>query len=158
MLFKEAIAQKNDELSMYNLVHLYFFQQRDRFDFDKCLNLLLKSSKILNNYPFYFICLIFVDKYKKVTFELIENDLKNQSYIKPITLFKMLKNNCFEEDFDENYQIIKEIDFVYDIDNIPIEYSSFESQKQIEIKEGGCKTPLHNISDDFYEGFYDIKI
>ena len=132
VLFKEAIKFKNDETLMYNLVHLYFFQQRDRFNFKKCLDLLLKSSKMLDSYSFHLICLIFVDKYKIVTLELIENDLENQSYIKPITLLQMIKDYHFDRNYNKKYQILKEIDLVYDIEYQIIDYSSFQSQNLIE--------------------------
>ena len=42
--FEEAISQKNDYLSMYNLAHIYLFSETVKHDINKSIDLLIKSS------------------------------------------------------------------------------------------------------------------
>lgn len=66
--FDEAINQKNDIISMYNLAHLYFYDDKNRyfeneFIVEKSIKLLIKSS----NKHFYpselLLCIISIIKF-----------------------------------------------------------------------------------------------
>lgn len=43
--FEEAIPQKDDEVSMYNLAHLYFYEDSNKDSIDKSIELLIHSNE-----------------------------------------------------------------------------------------------------------------
>ncbi|KAK8884689.1 hypothetical protein M9Y10_043808 [Tritrichomonas musculus] len=51
--FEEAIRQKNDCLSMYNLAHICMYDETIKQDLDKSINLLVRSSNLFIDSKFY---------------------------------------------------------------------------------------------------------
>lgn len=48
-LFNEAIKQKNDYLAMYNLAHIYIYDEKIKQNLDEPIDLLIKSSNFFDH-------------------------------------------------------------------------------------------------------------
>ena len=73
-LLKEAIKQKNDSLAMYNLSHIYIYENPTKSNIDKAIELLIKSSH--NFKPSRALLSIsFILKYQKVNIQQFENEI-----------------------------------------------------------------------------------
>lgn len=150
----EAIREKNDYLSMYNLAHIFLYDEQYQ-NIDKSIELLCKSSKQF----FHSLILLGIALVKKygndseaIQFKIKEligksNDLSTKIFyiIKYLELFNYLFFECL-------YELYKKMDFLYDLFFQPVLSSEINKKKIIE------KNPnLKNISDEFYNGFgYDL--
>ena len=158
-LLKESIHQKNDEVSMYNLSHIYIYEETGENNFDEAIKLLIKSSKKFDQ-SIYLLSILLIKKYKKVTFEQIETEIKkfesnNESEIIAIVynVYNFIVETNMEQpdNFRYIYQLYKNIDFMYSVLYLPEETVDLMNKKT-EINEEELDTRC-NINNDFYEGF-----
>lgn len=139
---------------MYNLAHIYIFDNSIEHDFNKSIELLIRSSDYFI-FSFNLLCLILAKKFdfnidtiikeienfhgmtkdlsSKICQHIIDNDFLNQSFLE-----------CLYEGFSKE-------DFVYDISLQPISSANLENI----IKD--CTIPKYpnakEISTEFYKGF-----
>ncbi|KAK8839738.1 Receptor-interacting serine/threonine-protein kinase 1 [Tritrichomonas musculus] len=161
--FEEAIRQKNDAVSMYNLSNIYIYDDRVNQNIDKSIELLIRSFnqgfqpslylliialiKKVNdfNYFNYFKIIEEIDKYKDTT-ENLKTKIRQ-------TIF--CYNLCDANTFEEKYNITRKIEFLYDITLHPIKSNELKIRNKND-PPPGIKLPLP-ISSQFCEGF-GIKI
>ncbi|KAK8895338.1 hypothetical protein M9Y10_023798 [Tritrichomonas musculus] len=60
--FEEAIRQKNDKLSMFNLSSIYMYDVRIKIDINKSIDLLIKSSNLNFEPSCTLLCLAIIKK------------------------------------------------------------------------------------------------
>ncbi|KAK8870233.1 hypothetical protein M9Y10_008110 [Tritrichomonas musculus] len=145
--FKEAINQKNDKIAMYNLAHMYFYNDHIKEEFDP-INLLIRSS----NEDFYesiqLLCIIlfktFGNDEAKIIKRLNENEIKAKNI--SLIISRLIPN---ESSYETLYQYYKNIDFLYDISSKPIKSSEVGK----EIKKDRNNFRAKEITSVFYEGF-----
>ena len=151
--FQEAIRQKNDALSMYNLSNIYIYDNRIKQNLDKSIELLIISIN-LGFYPSYFligIALVLkagfdiknieyeMDMHKDITKSLKEEVIETIKY----------NNLCTKSFFDRFHKNIKNICFLYDFNKDFIFSDEIINQKEFLLKS----KPLPSITKEFYEGF-----
>ena len=146
--FTEAIKQKNDELAMYNLARLVYYENGN---FEKAVLLLLMS---LNMFPpsFDLLCILLIKKLGFITLEKIRDELKNYGDDHDElarNLYSNIKYKTFEHHliFEYLFQLYSELDFYYD---------SFQNYRSVKEKRNSYEVEpknIQNINDLFYEGF-----
>lgn len=157
-LFMEAIKQKNDSLSMFNLATIYLFDENEIKNENKSIELLFKSSINGFNQAKELLCLVLI---KKFEFDIvkIKNELKKfadssnstiKSICRIIQNFQKLEN--YESICENLYQYYQNINYIYNYlyDIIPQE--SIINQKLIEFKQKE-NIKMIDINSNFYEGF-----
>ncbi|KAK8865464.1 hypothetical protein M9Y10_011012 [Tritrichomonas musculus] len=151
--FKEAIRQKNDYLSMYNLAHIYMYDDSIKCDFNKLIELLINSSKQF----YHSIILLYLLLVKQFGF----NIEKIKQEIEKITdetsnLYEKIQNICVlnlsdKSKYDYLYELYRNNDFIYNIEFHPIQAFVIRQKKVIIIPS---KYPnAKDISSEFYDGF-----
>ncbi|KAK8839822.1 hypothetical protein M9Y10_031532 [Tritrichomonas musculus] len=157
--FEEAIRQKNDEVSMYNLSNIYIYDERVNQNIDKSIGLLIRSfnqgfqpSLVLlsialikkvasfNSFNFDKISKE-IDKYKDTT------DALKMKIWQTIVWLKLYDANIFEEAYNFRRNLV----FLYDIAFSPIPSNKIGIRNKND-PPPGIKLPPP-ISSLFYEGF-----
>ncbi|KAK8839265.1 hypothetical protein M9Y10_032196 [Tritrichomonas musculus] len=150
---KEAISQHNDGVAMFNLAHIYFYEEAGFIDIDKAIELLVKSANEKVEYSIDLLCLAVVKKYPMLDvsevikeFEQIDEksreDLLNEVFHAIISGELDEKNN-----YDLLYNSLKNINLVYyglNIENQTEKEKIIKKDKRVE------------INSVFYEGLGDI--
>lgn len=153
---QEAVKLDN-VVSMYNLAHLYFFENICKNNYKKIIDLLIKPSCFYNA-PLILLTMVLVKKLEKdITLEKIKKELNsynfiNQEFITQLVtmIYNIIKIANLENkiSYDMQYQILKPINYVYDYNFqvFPLSYilNGNKSSKNI--------TRI-NIDQNFYEGF-----
>ncbi|KAK8897450.1 hypothetical protein M9Y10_015399 [Tritrichomonas musculus] len=152
--FEEAISQKNDYLSMYNLAHILFYDETIKKDINKLIDLLIKSSDYFYHSNILLSIVLIqhigkdIDKIKREIDQRTNNN--NKISTKIIKIIRELK--LFDEiKFFEIYSSYRNIDFLYDADFHPILSTKLEQEYKKEINPKYSKA--QKISFLFYEGF-----
>ncbi|KAK8876323.1 hypothetical protein M9Y10_006521 [Tritrichomonas musculus] len=149
--FEEAIRQKKDYLSMYNLSLIYFYDRNVQSNFDS-LDLLIKSSKMFNE-SLMLLCLVLVQKYDSDLVKIMTN-LEKRIDVSSDLLLK-IKNSIIKcnllnpKSFDLFCKFYRERDYLYDILHRPILTSEL-GKKDREQNE-----PNHPFMKDISQEFYD---
>ena len=146
--FKEAIKQKNDMVSMYNLAHVYFYEEHTDKSISKSIKLLIRSSELGFASALELLSLLLVNKWDYYK-ENIKNELKNNIDISNELLSKIriifqqnkLNNPICYESF---YNKFENIDFLYD------PATKTQISKKLSMEK---TTPKPNITIEFYNGF-----
>ncbi|KAK8899031.1 hypothetical protein M9Y10_001328 [Tritrichomonas musculus] len=157
--FEEAIRQKNDAVSMYNLSNIYMYDERVNQNIAKSIEMLIKSfnqgfqpsivllsieliKKTINFNNFNYAKIKEeIDKYKDTT------DKLKMGIQQIIFFFKLYDANIFEEIYN-NY---RKIEYLYDITLCPIASNKMVIRNKKD-PPPGIKLPPP-ISSLFYEGF-----
>ncbi|KAK8881199.1 hypothetical protein M9Y10_003931 [Tritrichomonas musculus] len=153
--FKEAIRQENDEVSMYNLAHLYFYEDPIKDSIDKSIELLINSIKSGFQQSEELLCIALIKKHNfDVDIIITEiDDIIQESEELSFDICEMIINSELLEQnyFESRYEYNRNIDFLYDIDLEPcISKIIYDS----EIITNSTPNPkIFNISKLFYEGF-----
>lgn len=150
--FKEAIHQKNDYLSMYNLAHIYIYESIKQ-DEDESIKLLIKSSTQFEH-SLILLSIVLVKRYGEdvssiqQTIEKYDKGSKITSHINEIIFHLDLFNK-----YNHNYyfEMYKKIDFLYDVELNPILTEDVQNANQKVIIPKYPKAK--NITQMFYEGF-----
>ena len=153
--FNEAIVQKNDPVSMYNLAHMYLYEKSFDCFIDKSIRLLLNSI-ILCFYPSLdLLCIALVKKHGNniidITDELVNySDTYGEIICHIITYIQHYK---FTDPlvFKQKYERFEKIDFLYNFYLI-----EFPSNVFLNPKNEGEKNDELNINSVFYDGLGDI--
>ena len=150
--FEEAIRQKKDFLSMYNLAHIYIFDETIKKDINKSIDLLTKSAKFIHS--FVLLSLLLVKMYE-FNFEAVKVEISKRVDITNIShqVFKMINSffSLSNQDFDNLFESYRSNDFVYDIQFNPVLYSDIKYRNK---ETAPLKNPkAKNISSEFYEAF-----
>lgn len=160
--FEEAIKQKNDLYSMYNLARIYYFGIGIKEYRQKSIEILKKASNKLFIADL-FLFLIFSIEENKVSSFYYRNIVQKYYNLDPISIF----HQCIlMTDYDQND--INEI-IILRLKMFFMEYDLLYSKKQINsdlmyfMKEGKMKPKkdknqypfIKPINEHFYKGFYD---
>ena len=145
--FEEAIRQKNDEVAMFNLAHIYFYEEAGISNLKKAIELLVKPAIKGVIHSLDLLCLAVIKKYESPDIYKINEDFRTIDHENSWLLSeKVIKNiesrNLMESSFyDRLYDDLKEINLVYYVNTI-------ENQTRI----------LKYFNELFYEGLGDIQI
>ena len=157
--FKESIRQKNDKIAMFNLSHIYLYDDLTvQQNIDEAIELLIKSSIENFNPSRYLLCIALIKKFG-YSFENIKQKLdKHTDNINNLALIilKLINKNKLNENtiFKKQYQIFRKIDFLYNDDfNY---FFSDELKKQDETQDISSKIHLQDINNEFYLGFGNL--
>ena len=156
MYFEEAIRQKNDILSMYNLAHIHIYEETIKRDTDKSIELLIKSSNEFEH-SFNLLCIVLIKTFgfniEKIKHEIDKRLEKTNELYEIISTITNLLINLGEFYVDYLYEIYRNKDFLYDV--LCQEICSSDLHEENTEKERDPN--LEDISKDFYEGFgYDL--
>ncbi|KAK8890607.1 hypothetical protein M9Y10_035387 [Tritrichomonas musculus] len=150
--FKEAIRQKNDEVSMYNLAHLYFYEDPIKDSIDKSIELLIRSLENGFHSSKKLLCLVLI---KKCNFDLytIKEEIERISHGNKELSFEIytaiLNSELLDSKyFETNYEYYRDIDFLYKNNLKPFRSVLIEYDWEMI-----SKPKIPNISKLFYEGF-----
>ena len=170
--FKEAIRQKNDVISKYNLANVYLdIEDKNSENYKKSLSLLLESIEQGLSISQNLLCVLFIHKYGYIdfeterksryydgsytTFEIIEKELNVSSKesielsVKICNQFeKMLENELKNFSFEEIFDFYRNADLIYTNEQV-VSTTNFDDKPLINIEVGSIK----NINELFYEGF-----
>ena len=148
--FEEAIRQKNDYLSMYNLAHIYMYDATIKQDLNKSIDLLIRSMSIFQHS--YILLSLALLKQFNFNIETIKIELSKRTDITRSSMEKILKVVALSElNFDVLYELYRSKDYIYNIKLEPIEYSELEkiNEKIVQPKYPNAK----DISSEFFKGF-----
>ncbi|KAK8834264.1 hypothetical protein M9Y10_027912 [Tritrichomonas musculus] len=151
--FNEAIKQENDLVSMFNLAHIYFFEEGVDLDLDIAIYLLINSVKI--SYSFDLLCLAMVKKYEKITLPDVKNELQVCSHGRflAIQIYShiAIRSLLNKASYKESYEYLKNVELVYDIDcNYVLRPNSEKKNEKDDLKK------IKDINDLFYEGLGEV--
>ena len=148
--FEEAIRQKNDYLSMYNLAHIYIYNESIEHDINKSINLLIKSSnKFIHS--LILLCIILKKKYGDISdiMREIKKLTDDNDLISNVREMILTDNSFYGENLNDSYESYRSKDFLYNVLYKPILTSDLQHIKYDEDR----KYPnAKDISDLFYEG------
>ena len=155
--FEEAIRQKNDKISMYNLGHIYFYGKFVKKNIDKSIELFIKSSN-LGFYPSkLLLSLALVKKISPINTQIISKETikygnNNEELNHDIFLIILNTKICDDLYFSQIYKHYEYIEFMYDIyrNIVPFSYYMRPVQKN---ENNDHKSSRKNLTNDFYEGF-----
>ena len=152
--FEEAIRQKNDYLSMYNLTNIYIYDENIKQNFNKSIKLLIKSSKKFEH-SMILLCLVLIKKFG-FNIEIIMQNIKKQKEIDINLSTKIyLKIEYILsfgiQVFESLYSSYKDKDFLYNIELQPILTKYLESSNEDIIQSKFLNAK--DISSEFYDGF-----
>ncbi|KAK8876621.1 hypothetical protein M9Y10_006839 [Tritrichomonas musculus] len=151
--FEEAILQKKDILSMYNLALIYIFDDNYK-DIDKAINLLIRSSQDFKN-SFILLCLVLAKQgifdTKKI-FDLFKlNKIEDNNLVLIIIQCLDKLQSYGNLVICSNFESYREKDFLYNIFLKPVLTSELD---KIKINDDKLKYPYKkDISNEFFEGF-----
>ena len=121
--FEEAIRQKEDYLSMYNLAHILIYDETIKRDINKSIELLIKSSNKFQ-YSFNLLCIALIKQFG-FNIEIIKQEILK---IKNVTEDILAEINHHiasisligELNFEILYESYRNKDFVYNFLLVPI--------------------------------------
>ena len=160
--FHESITQKNDEISMYNLSHIYIYEFKTKEKLDESIDLLINSA-FKFKYSLLLLCIALI---KKFGFDLasIKNELKKKAFnswnladiiIQMINEGQLLNEEIFQHIYEMYYYVV--FDYNYVKQPISLSYNVNDVESKICTN---CKSTKNydwniykEINDDFYEGF-----
>ena len=148
--FEEAIRQKNDYLSIYNLAHIYIYDETIKKDLNKSIDLLIKSiNKFKHSYIL--LCLALLKRFDS-NIETINQELKKRTDITKSAMRRILKKIALLKlNFDAQYESYRNKDYLYNFKLKPVESSKIENIKE---KVVPPKYPnAKDLSSEFYKGF-----
>ena len=148
--FEEAVQQKNDYLSMYNLAHIYMYDSTIKQDLNKSIDLLIRSMNKFEH-SFILLCLALLLKFD-FNIETIKQELKHRTDITGISIERIIKGIALSKlIFNELYESYQYKDYLYNI-----ELESIESSELEHANEKGAPpkySSVKELSSEFYKGF-----
>ncbi|KAK8887072.1 hypothetical protein M9Y10_038108 [Tritrichomonas musculus] len=149
--FNEAIRQKNDALSVYNLAHIYLYDESIENGLNKSIELLLSTWKYSFIYSRTLLCLALLKKHGN-NLTNIKNEFSNYPEISDtfessiLEAIKYYQLNI-ESIFLAKFEYFRNIDFLYNIYCVPIVSQSINNEEKTHFES------RKDLSDEFYEGF-----
>ncbi|KAK8892308.1 hypothetical protein M9Y10_029533 [Tritrichomonas musculus] len=152
--FREAIHQKNDILSMYNLAHLYIYDEEIKLDFSRTVGLLIKSANNFHH-SMVLLCLLLI-KHCGFDIEIIKqkiNEHINHNNDFTAKLCQMISGlELFNTtNFDFLYESYRKKVFLYNILLAPIPSTDLQNIDGNDIRQKYSN--IKDISSEFYNGF-----
>ena len=153
--FEESIRQRNDCVSMYNLAHLYFYEEPIKDSINKSIDLLIRSLKSKAYPPKVLLCLCLIKKFgcdlQNIKAEL--DKYRNESHDSSSIIYQMIivlqLNYTFE--YEKLYEYYKPVDYLYDHNRKIIPAKSINERT---INPNQTINPrIRNITSVFYDGF-----
>ncbi|KAK8840052.1 hypothetical protein M9Y10_030985 [Tritrichomonas musculus] len=148
--FEEAIKQKNDKLSKYNLAHIYLYNEITDHSIDKSIDLLIQSSLEGFNQSLILLCISLIKKYG-YNFDAFAKRLDNDSLSLKIIRLIELKRLNNEKNYEQLFKQYRHVDFLYNIIQEYVLSSKISEDNPIENIQNNSK--IIDISEMFYEGF-----
>ncbi|KAK8843769.1 hypothetical protein M9Y10_024839 [Tritrichomonas musculus] len=146
--FKEAIKQKNDKIAMYNLAHMYLYNDHIKEEFDT-IDLLIQSLSDDFVDSLILLCIALFKTYEqdleKIDQKLNKIEIKTKNKVNTLICELINKKTSYES----LYKKYKNIDFLYDILEAPIKSNEIIKKEEYDNKKGTSK----EITSIFYEGF-----
>ena len=148
--FGEAIRQKNDFLSMYNLAHIYMYDETIKQNLHKSIDLLIRSMKEFRH-SLVLLCLALLKQFKSNIHDIWQ-ELKKRADITGSSMNDILNMIVKSEpDFAVLYESYRYKDYLYNIELEPVLSSELEN---INVKNASLKYPkAKDLSSEFYKGF-----
>ncbi|KAK8891595.1 hypothetical protein M9Y10_028808 [Tritrichomonas musculus] len=156
--FEEAIRQKNDRLSMYNLAHIYFYDETVKQDIDKSIDLLIRSSNVFIHSRI-LLCIVLIKKVgpdlQKIEREILKYTKRTSDLLSKIRIIIIHHSLLDKERYSILYELYQTKDFLYTIKLDYIESSKlYTLDKHKEIPKYPKAKEINKI---FYEGFeFDV--
>ncbi|KAK8842949.1 hypothetical protein M9Y10_025815 [Tritrichomonas musculus] len=153
--FKEAIRQKDDEVSMYNLAHLYFYEDPIKDSIDKSIELLIHSIEKGFQQSKELLCLALLKKHN-FNLDMIKEEIERISKGNKVLSFEVCIiiniSGLFESKyFEARYEYNRNIDFLYSNELKPCISKVIDNSENITNSIPSPQIP--KISKMFYEGF-----
>ena len=151
--FEENCERNNDKLSLYNLAHIYLYEDKNDKRIEKSIQLLIKSLQQSFKPAVNLLCIALIRKnnfeYESIQKELIKK-VRTSSEIysmvlRKINLQKLTEKPAFDMFSEDN----KSIDYLYNyVGCFMISKDLFKEDKQSKTDD------THEyLTDDFYQGF-----
>ncbi|KAK8899318.1 hypothetical protein M9Y10_001631 [Tritrichomonas musculus] len=152
--FEEAIRQKNDILSMYNLAHIYMYDETIKQDINKSIELLIKSSHEFGH-SLILLCIAFVHyfgfNFEKVEHETVKYLGLNNNLLSSISKKMVELKLNDKKTFYYLHESYRKKDFLY---NIQKKYILTSDILRKNFEETTPKYYyIRDISSEFYDGF-----
>ncbi|KAK8871370.1 hypothetical protein M9Y10_007093 [Tritrichomonas musculus] len=153
--FKEAIRQKDDEVSMYNLAHLYFYEDPIKDSIDKSIELLIHSIEKGFQQSKELLCLALLKKHN-FNLDMIKEEIDRISKGNKVLSFEICTimniSGLFDSKyFETRYEYNRNIDFLYSNELKPCISKVIDNSENI---TNSIPSPhIPKISKMFYEGF-----
>ena len=149
--FKEAINQKKDILSMYNLSLIYLY---DQINIDQSIELLCESLKRGFQQSIELLCVALIKKcgleIDKIKTE-IKRFINESNYLFSYIIHKIIDDNLNnEKNFQIKYDLFKCHNFIYNLQAKPVPLYIINEQIGNSKKK---KNYIENLSPEFYKGF-----
>ena len=147
--FKEAIFQKNNMIAMYNLAHLYIYDDvLNNENINKSIDLLFKLLKYKFVPSLELLCIALLKKYD-LDFDKVKEEVENikDNEFSTFVIELIEKEKVYvKSNFDKLFEFYRNNVYYYDelIDYFPIRLLSSKSKSNRKSK---------NIDHNFYEGF-----
>lgn len=148
--FDESIRQSKNVISMYNLAHIFLYEDQSSEKLEKAIDLLIKSSNQGFIPSIELLCVALYKKYRN-DIEKGIHELKNRINEKNIIFSRITKiiYKLNSNIFDEKYEEYKHLDFTFDLDKSVILSKYYYDEKLIKER----RKQIKNISSEFYDGF-----
>lgn len=119
---EDAINQFNDKAAMFNLAHIYFFEDQGKQKLSKSLKLIIEAEKEEIPHAFEFLCLIVLKKFQPLNEMEIEKEFedidKSSGESLARRVFRNINNNGFNK--EQAHDQLKNINIVYYIHGIDV--------------------------------------
>ncbi|KAK8892541.1 hypothetical protein M9Y10_029774 [Tritrichomonas musculus] len=147
--FEEAIQQKKDYLSMYNLAHIYIYDLSSNQNINKSIDLLIKSMNEFEH-SFFLLSLVLLKKFE-LNIDTIKHELTKRTDLTENSMNRIIKViHLYKLSFYELYESYKHQDFLYNIELKPILSSELNHiNEKVPPKYPNAK----DLSPEFYKGF-----
>ena len=154
--FEEAIRQKNDKVSMYNLSNIYIYDERVNQNIDKSIEMLIKSLNLGFQPSLILLSIAVIKKVFSYNCDKIKEEIGKYKDTTEMLIMKIQQTifcyNLYDSNiFKKAYDFYRNIEFLYDNTFHPIESNKIGIRDKNE-SSPGIKLPPP-ISSQFYEGF-----
>ena len=151
--FEEAIKKKNDAVAMYNLGHLYLYNDQLKDNKQQSIYFLIQSFTEGFHKSLILLCLSLIKSYgysKDKISQRLEN-VEMESFKLSLLVCQMIDQlKLYEKEaFEKIYEYHRKIDYLYNFRLKPIESKDIKKVKEKQTKN----EKIVNISSIFYEGF-----
>ncbi|KAK8835991.1 hypothetical protein M9Y10_040188 [Tritrichomonas musculus] len=160
--FNEAIKQKNDPLSMYNLSNILLDERNSDPNLKSPIELLVLSASQMFYPSIILLCHVLKSEHGSINIEIFKNEFKkynheNEKIAEFIYFrFELFKSNILYADtYEYLYKVFRKNDFLYGTNGV-IAFQKLDEIQQYE--EMDSKQNYKNINEEFYNGLGNLNI
>ncbi|KAK8891597.1 hypothetical protein M9Y10_028810 [Tritrichomonas musculus] len=149
--FKEATKQKNDKVAMYNLGHLYLYEEPIKDSINQSIDLLIQSLNEGFLPSLELLCISLIKKYGEDVVSIkqkLEEQTNNSNKYKTTILTLIEKILSSKSLYELIYLKFKNIDYLYNALFEVIVSDTIAKEKEIQRNPN-----IKDISSEFYHGF-----